>query len=340
MKKLIFGLILIGLFSCKENKVAEFSFTGKTNGLENGTILILENIDTDKVLDSTIVQNNSFVFNTKLTSSPIRAVFHTKDYSNYRFVWLENNEMIFDATLSDFRNALIKGSKTEDLSQSLKRAIDTVSRNERTKLEKKFVRDNPNSIVSANLLSICSTTWGKEKTKELFDKFSVENKNTEYGKKITRYIELNMSPKIGEDFVDFRMADQMGNTNKLSDFKGKVILLEFWAAWCGPCREENPNLVKTYQTYKKKGFEVFAVSIDKDKESWLEAIKKDNLTWKHVSELNGQDNTAGLIYGVSGIPDNFLIDQNGKIIGRNLRGDKLNEKLAEIMPATNKTYTQ
>ena len=117
----------------------------------------------------------------------------------------------------------------------------------------------------------------------------------------------------------------------MSELNGKVILLEFWASWCGPCRQENPNLVKTYNIFNPKGFEIFAVSLDEDKESWLKAIQEDNLKWKHVSDLKGSRNEASLIYGINGIPDNFLISENGEIIGRNLRGDKLNQKLKEIL---------
>ncbi|MCV6608455.1 MAG: TlpA family protein disulfide reductase, partial [Campylobacterales bacterium] len=153
--------------------------------------------------------------------------------------------------------------------------------------------------MSANVLSIFATTWGKEKTKALFTSFSKENKDSEYGKKILRYLELSKEPKIGEHFVDFKMADTNGEFKQLSSIKGKVILLEFWASWCGPCRKENPHLVKTYNTYAPKGFEIFAISLDQHKNSWLTAIEKDKLTWMHVSDLSGADNKAGLIYGVS-----------------------------------------
>ena len=142
---------------------------------------------------------------------------------------------------------------------------------------------------------------------------------------------MNKEPKIGEQFADFEMEDQNGNYKKLSNIKGKIVLLEFWASWCGPCLQENPNLVKTYKEYNPKGFEVFAVSLDSDKESWLKEIKKGNLIWEHVSDLKGSENEASLIYGINGIPDNFLIAENGEIIGRNLRGDKLNQKLREIL---------
>jgi peroxiredoxin len=262
----------------------------------------------------------------------------TKDYSHYRFLWLENNPMTFDATKMDFKHAIVKGSDSEDLNQALSKQVDTLHGSERQKLELEFVINNPSSIISAQILSVYTTSWGKEKTSELFDRFSTKNKNSSYGIKIANYIRLNKEPKIGEQFVDFEMSDPKGKSKKLSDLKGKTILLEFWASWCGPCRQENPTLVKTYKKFHQKGFEIFAVSLDEEKDSWLQAIEKDSLIWGHVSDLKGNDNEASLIYGINGIPDNFLIDQNGEILGRNLRGNELNEKLAEILPAANKSH--
>ena len=315
--------------SCNEKPEMKFSLNGKTNGFENGTLIFLDY--NNKTIDSTIVENNSFEFNTKLPSSPIKLWLHNQDFSSYRAFWAEEKSMTFDATKTDFRNAEIKGSESENLSFSLHQKIDTLSRGERQKLEMEFVRINPKSIVSASMLSIYSTTWGKEKTKELYEQLSVENKDSEFGKEIKRYLHLNKEPKIGEQFVDFESKDQNGELKKLSELKGKAVLLEFWASWCGPCRQENPNLVKTYGNFNPKGFEIFAVSLDENKESWLKAIKKDNLNWVHVSDLKGNRNEASLTYGVNGIPDNFLIAENGEIIGRNLRGEKLNEKLKEIL---------
>lgn len=329
MKKIIFGIITLLAISCNEKTETEFSLNGTTNGIENGTTLYLD-IE-NNTIDSTKIENNTFVFKSKLSNSPLQVIIRTKDFSQYRFLWAENKPMTFDATKTDFRNAKITGSETENLSFSLSQKIDTLPRKERQKLEIEFVKNNPNSIVSASMLSLYSTTWGKKKTKELYEQFSKENKESKFGKEIFEYIELNKEPKVGEQFVDFETEDQNGNLKRLSDIKGKAVLLEFWASWCGPCRQENPNLVKTYEKYNPKGFEIFAVSLDEDRESWLKAIEKDSLNWGHVSDLKGQRNEASLIYGINGIPDNFLITENGEIIGRNLRGEKLNQKLKEIL---------
>ncbi|MGB5387553.1 MAG: AhpC/TSA family protein [Eudoraea sp.] len=331
MKKIIFGIITLLVISCYEKSTTEFSLDGTTNGIINGTVLYLDNISAKKLIDSVVVENNSFSFRTKLPKSPIQVILRTKDFSHYRFLWLENNPMTFDASQMNFRNAIVTGSSEENLSQTLSKEIDSLPGDEHLKKYIEFVNKHPNSIHSALVLSTYSKNWGKVKTKELFGQFSAENKNSEYGKRIAKYIELNKNPKIGEKYVDFEMEDTNGEVRKLSDFNGKLVLLEFWASWCGPCRQENPNLVKTYEKYNPKGFEVFAVSLDDSKEGWKKAIIKDGLAWTHVSDLKGADNSASLIYGVYGIPDNYLIDQNGKIIERNLRGEKLNEKLNELL---------
>jgi len=137
---------------------------------------------------------------------------------------------------------------------------------------------------------------------------------------------------IGGDAPDFGQATPDGKLLKLSDLRGKVVLIDFWASWCGPCRRENPNVVKLYNAYKDKGFEILGVSLDRDRQRWLEAIAQDELTWPHVSDLQQWSNSAAQLYGVNSIPHTVLVDRQGKIIARNLRGDALAQKLAEIFP--------
>ena len=331
MKNLLIGFVSFLIFACNTNPRNEFQLNGTTQGIENGTVLYFDNTSTETLIDSAVVEDNTFHFNTKLPKSPLQVVLRTKDFSHYRFLWLENNPMTFDATNSDFRNAIVTGSVEENLSYKLSKATDTLPRDERTIKEQLFVEKYPNSIHSVYVLSVYSTTWGKEKTKELYDNLSIEIKQTEFGKKIADYLKLNKNPEIGDSYVDFEMEDPNGEIRRLSEFEGKLVLLEFWGSGCLPCRQENPNLVKTYEKYQPKGFEIFAVSQDTKKENWLKAIQKDGLPWPQVSDLKGQGNIASLIYGISYIPDNFLIDQNGIIIGRDIRGDNLNAKLEELL---------
>jgi peroxiredoxin len=138
---------------------------------------------------------------------------------------------------------------------------------------------------------------------------------------------------IGQIAPDFTMNDAAGNPVKLSDIysKNEYTLIDFWASWCGPCRRENPNVVVVFNSYKTKGFGVFGVSLDADKAKWEKAIADDQLTWPHVSDLKGWKNEAAALYSVNSIPANLLVDKTGKIIGRNLREEKLREKIAELL---------
>jgi len=138
----------------------------------------------------------------------------------------------------------------------------------------------------------------------------------------------------GAEAPDFTQLDVNGKPVKLSDFRGKYVLLDFWASWCGPCRRENPNVVKAYQTYKDKGFTVLGVSLDRDgdRDKWLAAIEKDGLPWTQVSDLKAWENEAAKLYEVNAIPMNFLIDPNGKIIAKYLRGAALEETLEKVLP--------
>lgn len=359
MKKIILAsIIIITLASCQNQKVkTSYEITGTLRNIPDSSIVYIS--ADNKYIDSTRVFNESFKLS-GLVEAPTNVYLMVKNSRDYKSFWLENNKIYFEAEQGKFKEAKITGSKTQEednlLSErlksnlvkmenlensfeesmtevqidSLKKQYEALEREE-TIIYQDFVKEFPGSLVSSNILNIYASTWGKEKTVELFNSFSSENKNSAYGKEIAKYIELNKEPKIGEHFIDFEMTNNEGNLRKVSDLKGKIILLEFWASWCDPCRQENPNLVKTYNKFKPKGFEIFAVSLDINKDSWLKAIDDDGLNWIHVSELNGDKNTAGLIYGVNGIPDNFLIDKNGVIIGRNLRGEKLNKKLKEIL---------
>lgn len=339
MKKIVSFLFVILSVSCFCQNKTKFSLHGKTKDIADGTVLLLKNTLTDKFIDSVIVKNNTFLLQTNLSSFPIQTVLF-KDGSTGKSIWLENNKMTFNSTNISFGEAVITGSKTDSLvAISRKEGRALKSYEEMVANEIKFVQNNPNNLASAYTLSVMASVFGKEKSTELFSNMSEENKRSEYGKRISSIL-LNLNDlkpaEIGEKYRDFSMNNQNGIEKKLSDFNGKVVLLEFWASWCMPCRQENPNLVNTFNKFKANGFEIFAVSLDENKENWLQAIQKDGLNWEHVSDLKGRNNKAVLLYRINGIPENVLIDKNGLIIGRNLRGENLDKKLTEIMSAFNK----
>jgi len=137
--------------------------------------------------------------------------------------------------------------------------------------------------------------------------------------------------QVGDALPDIALKDTSGNELKLSSLRGKYVLVDFWASWCGPCRMENPNVVETFNKYKDKGFTVYGVSLDSDKSRWIKAIKADGLSWSHVSELKGWSSAVCQQFSVFSIPSNFLIDPQGKIVGMNLRGEDLQSTLASLV---------
>lgn len=205
---------------------------------------------------------------------------------------------------------------------------------EKTALQEQYIKDNPNSYLSLIALKELA---GEEITnvkyvEPIFKSLSPSLHDSEIGKQIASKINAAKSTTVGSYAMNFTQNDVNGKPVSLSDFKGKYVLLDFWASWCGPCRAENPNVVAAYAKYKAKNFEVLGVSLDKeaDKTAWLNAIKKDGLTWTNVSDLNGWENEAAVLYNVRAVPTTYLIGPDGKILAVNLRGEKLNEKLEEL----------
>ena len=346
--------IIVLISSCSNNK---YHLNGLARSIPNNTLIYL--LEHGKARDSVKIINEKFSFN-GIIEQPTKFHLLVKETMDYKAIWLEKGAVTFESKKGDFKNAKITGSQSQLESEKLWKPIlvyrkkrdglsklvsqkeinDSIKKiasielekvnNNKLKIETEFIKNNPDSYVSATTLDFYSTSLNKRSVLKLYNGFSERVKNSTYGLSIKKYLSINKGLKIGDKYVDFEMNDVNGVRSKLSSFDGNVILLEFWASSCGPCRIENPNLVKSYEKYNPLGFEIFAVSQDLDKERWLKAIEKDGLPWKHVSELKKKD-IASSIYGVSFIPDNFLIDKKGIIIGKNLRGEKLNDKLNEIL---------
>lgn len=163
--------------------------------------------------------------------------------------------------------------------------------------------------------------------KGLLEKYPDNMYVQNFNKRVTNAKKL----AIGGEAPEIALADPDGNIVKLSSLRGKVVLIDFWASWCGPCRKESPNMVRIYNEHKDKGFTIYSVSLDKTKDAWVKAIKDDGLTWVHVSDLKFWQCEAALNYNVSSVPYTVLLDKEGKIVAKNLRGEELNKKITEIL---------
>src|SRR5260221_8602754 len=199
---------------------------------------------------------------------------------------------------------------------------------------KMFIIANPDSYISLLALSsVGGPSPDPAELESLYDSLSPRLKDMETAKVLKNSINALKINAVGAMAPDFTQTDVNGTPVKLSSFRGKYVLIDFWASWCGPCRQENPNVVKAYKKYKDKNFTIIGVSLDRaeSKSNWIDAIKSDGLNWTQVSDLKFWNNEVAVLYSIRSIPANFLIDPNGRIIGKDLRGNDLENKLEDVL---------
>ena len=337
----------------------EFTVTGNVTGLPDGAVVRINNVNDNGLVAQSTVTKESFTVKGVIPEPGLYWITMGKEQAQH--VFLENTSIKITATAKDLKNMQVKGSQAHKDFERFRDVFNPlvgefnakVAQINKTDNEKKreqlmfeydsllkkidsevasFIKDKQASFVSPFLLYITAQMLDDPMVlDQRFNSLAENIRNSHIGKSLAEYIAFNKVGAVGTEALDFIQSDPDGKEVSLSSFKGKYVLVDFWASWCRPCRMENPNVVKAYNKFSPKNFTVFGVSLDKEKDPWLKAIKSDGLDWTQVSDLQFWNNSAAVLYHVQGIPQNFLIDPNGKIIGRNLRGEALEAKLCELL---------
>ena len=358
MRKLLLSIVAASMTLAACNAQSGYKVTGTVEGMPDGKAIIATvNGSTLDTLAKADVKNGSFEF-TGNVSEPTGAYIMVIGQRGAIPFMLENANITISAGQAGLTVTGSEGQKIYDQFMAINAAVQQeamklqqeyqAANGDQAKIqaiqeayaklmtdvqakETELIKANPDSYVSAFVIASGMGQMEYEQLKERYNLLGEKAKAGAQGKAIAAQIAKLESTAIGQIAPNFTITTPEGESISLYDIKGKVKLIDFWASWCGPCRGENPHVVEIYKEYHPKGLEIFGVSLDNNKEAWVKAIADDGLVWKHGSDLKGWQSAPAQLYSVTGIPHTVLLDENNKIIAKNLRGDELKQKIAELL---------
>lgn len=359
MKNWFIGLLFLPLISlAQEGK--DFSLSGYLKGLPENTEVIIKNEDLGPTpLATTKSKAGKFILKGKIAEANLYYLSYEGSPQKV-YLFMEPANMKIEGHKDSLTTVRISGSVAQkefaEFNNQFNASFARLSqlaqqlnanqadpggalRSEYNALAKEinaktdlFVAQHKTSVVSPFAILVMSQMSEDILVSEArFQMLEPAARTSYFGRMLDQTIAEGKIGAIGTQAIEFVQNDTTGNPVSLSSFKGKYVLVDFWASWCKPCRQENPNVVDAFQKYNQKNFTVLGVSLDRSRDPWLQAIRDDKLTWTHVSDLKFWNNEVAARYKVSSIPQNFLIDPNGKIIAKNLRGEELQSRLQELL---------